>query len=166
MIDIATYQESMDQLLSLYREKKFWQAYDLVNELLDKYPCAVDLLVRRAMIIQLLDNKEGREIPSLDRAKQDLLLACQLAPNATEPFIELGHFEYAVMDDADEGMKHFITAQENADNGMKEALIGQIKCYVDKDELAKAKELLAQARQTYRDDDEIEMLCYELEDDD
>jgi len=164
MFDITKYKKSVDQLLSIYRKKQFWESYDLVNELLDQYPCAVDLLVLRSMIIQLLDKREGREVPSPDLVKQDLLIACQLAPGAIEPFIELGHFEYAVMDRPDEGMKHFITAQQNADNGMKAALIGRIKCHADMGEMQQAKELLAMARKNYADDDEIEILYYELED--
>ncbi|MDH5653127.1 MAG: hypothetical protein OEZ39_14820 [Gammaproteobacteria bacterium] len=61
-------------------------------------------------------------------------------------------------------MKHFITAQQNADNGMKAALIGRIKCHADMGEMQQAKELLAMARKNYADDDEIEILYYELED--
>lgn len=164
MTNIDVYHNSLQQVISLCKEKKFWAAYDLVNELLDKYPVTPSLLMRRAMIIQMLDTMEGREIPSLEQVKQDLLLACELAPEEIEPFIELGHFEYAVMDRPDEGMKHFITAQQNADNGMKEALIGRIKCHADMGEMQQAKELLALARKNYEDDDKIEMLYYELED--
>ena len=164
MTDIQSYSESRKRLLALYREQKFWDAYRLVEDLLTRYPASMEFLVQRATIIQLLNAKGNQELPSLSLAMQSLKEARELAPDAVEPLLELGHFAYAVNDDSAAGLEYFESAEEIAEAGLKEALVGQIRCHLDRGNRAQADRLLQRARLLFPDDDEVQMLHDEFED--
>jgi len=162
-MDISSFKQALAKVISLHREKKFAEAYELIEQLLLESPYSSNLLVKRAKLIQLLDD-ELSQPPTLEMAFDSLKQAHSLEPQSIEPCIELGYFEYAVNDQTAEGLKYFQLAQENAETGLKDALVGQIKCYMDMDDKMQAKKVLEKARVLFPDDDDVEDLFYELED--
>ncbi|BAZ29872.1 hypothetical protein NIES4074_23190 [Cylindrospermum sp. NIES-4074] len=161
-MNIELLKEHLAQLKILHNQKRYAEAFKLVEKLLEDYPYSVELLVKRAKIIQLLDN-DHIKTPSLETAKESLEIANSLAPQAIEPCIELGYFEYAINSCPGDAINHFDVARRNAELGLKEALIGQIKCYIDMKKISKARENMEEAKVFFPNDSEIGVLEFELQ---
>lgn len=129
------------------------------------------VLVHVASHLQLLDGELLSQIPYLDIARQSLEMARDLSPNLVEPYLELGYFEYAICDRSRKALKYFNIAEEKTQQdlieknkqNLKQIFIGKIKCYLDLDECDRAREELEKAQNLFPDDDELEILEYELE---
>lgn len=161
-MNIQSLKERLAQLNILHNQEKYAEAFKLVENLLEDYPYLVELLVKRAKIIQLLDNDDA-ESPSLETAKESLEIANMIAPQSIEPYIELGYFEYAINNCPGDAIKYFDVARTNAELGLKEAFIGEIKCYIDMNKISKARELIEKAKVFFPDDSEIGVLEFELQ---
>ncbi|WP_157162624.1 tetratricopeptide repeat protein [Cylindrospermum stagnale] len=146
----------------MHNQEKYAEAFKLVEKLLEDYPYSVELLVKRAKIIQLLDNDDAAT-PSLETAKESLKTANVIAPQSIEPCIELGYFEYAINNCPGDAINYFEAARKNAELGLKEALIGEIKCYIDMNKTSKAREIIEKAKIFFPDDSEIGFLEFELQ---
>jgi tetratricopeptide (TPR) repeat protein len=147
---------------SFHNQGKYAEALKLVEKLLNDYPYSVELLVKRAKIIQLLDNNDA-EIPSLETAIESLKIANIIAPKSIDTCIELGYFEYAINNCPGDAINYFDVARKNAELGLKEALMGEIKCYIDMENISQARELIEKAKVFFPDDSEIGVLEFELE---
>ena len=154
--------KEFEQLDTLFKNHKFKDALKLVEDLISQYPHSVELLVKYAKIIQLIDEKDLSKIPPLDVALESLKKAHMLAPRSIEPCLELGYFEYAVNDRPDEAVKYFEVAEEIAIEGLKDALMGLIKCNVEIGNMSHAKEILREAKAIFPDDIDIDILELEL----
>lgn len=162
-MDTQLLKEALDKLDALHREKKYGDALALVEGLLVQYPHLVALLIKRAKLIQLFDGSDVSKLPGLEAALESLQQAVMLAPEDITSRIELGHYEYAVNDRPSEAIKHFEAAQESAESGLKQALIGLIKCHADTKSLEQAKNLLERAKVFFPDDGAFRDLELELE---
>ncbi|MGL5064849.1 MAG: hypothetical protein ACRC62_33125 [Microcoleus sp.] len=163
MVNIQAYLESKEQLSKLYEQQKYGEAWQLLEKMLADYPYSIDLLVKRSKIIQLLDTEHIYELPSLDMAVESLQLSHLLAPDAIEPCLELGHFEYAVSDRPESAIKYFEAAKIQAHLQLKLATIGLIKCYIDLGKIFLARQTLETAKIWFSNDSDLGVIEFELE---
>ena len=162
-MNLQEFKERLDRIDDLYKQQGYESALQLVQTLLSDFPFSLELLVNYAKLLQLIDKDDMSNVPALDTALEYLKQAHFIAPDAIEPCIELGYFEYAVNDCASEAIQYFDAAQKNAESGLKKALIGQIKCYVDLDKRLQARECLDKAKLFFPDESEFGILELELE---
>ncbi|MEG4804239.1 hypothetical protein QUB63_25525 [Microcoleus sp. ARI1-B5] len=163
MMNIQAYLDSKEQLSNLYEQQKYGEAWKLLEKMLADYPCSIDLLVKRAKIIQLLDTEHISDLPSLDMAVESLKLSHLLAPDAIEPCLELGNFEYAVSDRPESAIKYFESAKIQAQLKLKLATIGLIKCYIDMGKISLARQTLETAKIWLANDSDLGVMEFELE---
>lgn len=163
-MDIQQFQQNLEHLNTLHKNHKYEEALKLVQEMMTDYPYSVELLVKRAKLIQLLEVEDSfSEVTDLDMAVSSLDLAHLLAPNAIEPCLELGYFNYAINDSPEQAIIYFDVAQKNAELGLKEALTGQIKCYLEMGDISQAKSSLDKAKVFFPDESNWGILELELE---
>lgn len=94
-----------DQVDSLFSARKF----DEICVLLKQYDALPsELLLRKSAAIQLADDAAGYE---LEDAKSALVAATKIGLKSPLPWIELGHFMFAVEDNAAEALKCFERAE-------------------------------------------------------
>jgi tetratricopeptide (TPR) repeat protein len=163
MMNLQAYLESKEQLSKLYEQQKYGEAWKLLEKLLTDYPYSIDLLVKRAKIIQLLDTEHISDIPSLDMAVESLQQSHVLAPDAIDPCLELGNFEYAVSDRPESAIKYFESAKIQAQLKLKLATIGLIKCYIDMGKISLARQTLETAKIWLSNDSDLGVIEFELE---
>ncbi len=163
MMNIQAYLESKEQLSKLYEQQKYGEAWKLLEKMLADYPYSIDLLVKRAKIIQLLDTEHISDIASLDMAMESLQVSHLLAPDAIEPCLELGNFEYAVSDRPESAIKYFESAKIQAQLQLKLATIGLIKCYIDMGKISLARQTLETAKIWLANDSDLGVIEFELE---
>ncbi|HBB36072.1 MAG TPA: hypothetical protein DDZ80_07570 [Cyanobacteria bacterium UBA8803] len=161
-MDVKKFKVALDRVNELHKQREYDSAIKLVQELIACSPYSVDLLVKYAKLIQLLD-KDSSEFSPLEAAPRILKLAHLISPDSIKPCIELGYFEYAVNDSPFQAMQYFQMAQEKAESSLKEVLIGQIKCYIDINNISQASEVLERAKLFFPDDIDIKMIEAELE---
>jgi predicted Zn-dependent protease len=132
----------------LAKVKRDWLArrYDRalaeVNRLLQEWPDNPHLLVTWADLIQLQDSHEG---PTLAEAKAAYQRATELDSESPAPLVELGHFLYALDDDATTANKAFSKAISLCKNLLTEALVGQAKALTELGFKSEALACLAEA---------------------
>ena len=153
--------DALSQLRTLRRERRFGEALALVERLLKEGPSSAELLVLRAQLLQLAP--ETHMADPLAAAEESLAQACALAPDAVEPLIEMGHFLYAVKDRPANALTQFEAAERLARAGLKDALIGKIKCLAQLGRQAEARAEMATAAEIFPDDTDLGVLQAELD---
>lgn len=143
MIGTSKFIKGIEHSNRLRRAEKYQEALYEVDALLEVSPSHPYLLVQRSQLIQLSD--EDCPHP-LEQARDDLKAACRNAPNSPDAWIELGHYQYAIEDDADRASRSFRTAIELARDALFQALYGQVKVLKEKGDDAGAFSALAEAR--------------------
>lgn len=161
-MDVETWQQSLNQIDHLYKQRDYVSALKLVKSLLVYCPYSVELLIRYAKLIQLLNKEHKSEFSSLNPAFESLNLAYSLAPYNPETCIELGYFEYKVFAHCDRAMSYFETATSHAKLALKAALTGQIKCYIDRRRFSEARKILEEAKNFFCNDSDLSLLELEL----
>ena len=154
---------TIERLDALNSQRDYWDALKLVEEILAQCPYSSFFLVKKAQIIQLLNKCKESEIPPLSVVEECLKFANLLGPNSIESYIESGCFEYTVKDNPKDALEYFETARKNAEKGLKSALIGKIKCYLDMGRMSEAKDQLANAKVLFPEDDEFVEIEFEIE---
>ncbi|MFB2974970.1 tetratricopeptide repeat protein [Microseira sp. BLCC-F43] len=163
-MNIQDFKESLEKLDALHQQQDYESALKLVQDLLADFPYSVELLIKYAKLIQLIDKDDLANFPSLNEAREKLEISHLIDPKSIEACIELGNFEYAINDSASEAIRYFNAGEEIAKSGLKAAMIGQIKCYADLGDISQAKEILRKAKEFFPDDSELGILAFELED--
>ena len=132
----------------LARIRREWRAGQYANALAHAdrlrrdWPDNPQLLVLWAGLVQLQDTEDG---PTLDDAKAAYQRAVELDDQSPAPLIELGHFLYAVQDDAEAASKYFDKAIDLCKRLLKEALLGQAKALAELERNAEAFACIAQS---------------------
>jgi tetratricopeptide (TPR) repeat protein len=154
--------DALSELRTLRRERRFGEGLALVERLLREGSSSAELLVFRAQMLQLAP---ATDMPDpLAAAEESLAQACALAPDAVEPRIEMGHFLYAVKDRPADALTQFEAAERLARAGLKDALIGKIKCLAQLGRQSEARAEMATAAEMFPDDTDLGVLQAELED--
>ena len=132
----------LNQVRRHRRRGEYREALCRVQKLLDEWPDLPGLLVLRAELIQLQD-EDG---PDLKEVKESLERAMVLDNESVSARVELGHFLFAVEDNARDALKEFRYAATLSRTQLIEALSGQIEALHelgrDQDALGCFKELL------------------------
>ena len=127
---------------AFWREGKYQQALNEVNDLVRNWADNPRLLVMRACLIQLQDNESG---PSLEDAKADLQRAILLDDQSPSPLVELAHFQLAVEDNPRVACKTFERVANLTRVLLKEALLGQADALSELDRRQEALARLVEA---------------------
>jgi tetratricopeptide (TPR) repeat protein len=154
------FRDSVADLSTLIAEKRLAEALRLVEELLEKSPGSVLLLIKRAMLIQL--QEDSTDLPPLEAARESLERAIEAEPDSIEPYIELGNFEYAVADDPLTALGLFEEAASHAENSLKAALIGTVKCQLELGRADEARRTIERGKTYFPNDLELMLLEEEL----
>jgi tetratricopeptide (TPR) repeat protein len=101
---------------------RYGRALAAIDELLQAWPDNPRLLIMRAQLIQLQANENA---PALDQAKAALRRAVDLDEESPAALIELGHFLFAVDDNAAAASKCFTKAIALCKGLLKDALVGK-----------------------------------------
>lgn len=96
--------EAKEKVSKLCEERRFAEAIKVIDNALSISPCFVPLLIKKAHIIQLL-NDEDDTYGTLELSKELLEKAAMLDEFAVYPKIELAHFLYAVEDNSIDGLE-------------------------------------------------------------
>jgi tetratricopeptide (TPR) repeat protein len=162
-MDLHFYETETARMEELASQEHFEEALAIAEHLLTQFPVSPYLLMKRGFLIQLYN---GEELPqrTLEAARESLVSACALAPDYVQPRIELGHFLYAIDDEAGEGLEQFQIARDQAETDLQEALIGEAKCYVDRGRFQHASEVVARLLAIFPDNAEALRLEAEFAD--
>lgn len=128
---------------SAWRAGRHARALAEVDRLLQLYCDNPHLLVLRGQLIQLQDDGGT---PTLEDAKVAFQRAAALDEQSPAALIELGHYVFAVEDDAEAASKHFHKAITLCKALLKEALLGQASAL---SELGRRHESLACVAEAY-----------------
>lgn len=138
----SSFSRGVAQVHRAWNSGKHRQALQLVDELLKSWPENPSLLVLRAELIQSADFDDA---PPLNEAKDALVRAVELNPDAAEPRLELAHFLFAVEDNRKEAIKHFDEAQKICERQLRETLTAKAKALAELGRKEEALKCLAQA---------------------
>ncbi|MEM9489869.1 MAG: hypothetical protein AAGC55_12030 [Myxococcota bacterium] len=160
-MDWEDYKTSVRQLDALIAERRLDAALAHVDRLLASSPGSVALLIKQATLRQL--QNDDAQTPTLADCRQSLERAIELEPNAVEPYVELGHLDYAVADDPQTALISFEKAVESAAKGLKEGLIGMAKCQLELGQLDAVQKIIEYLKLLFPDDLDVAMLEDECE---
>jgi tetratricopeptide (TPR) repeat protein len=140
---VESLKRGVSKALRLWREGRRDLALSQIDRLLEMWPDNPRLLVMRAKLIQLQDDVEG--IPTLEDARSDLIRAAGLDEDSPDPLIELGHFLFAVQDDAKNASRYFDKAVHLSVDLLTQALVGHAQALAELGQEAKASASLMTA---------------------
>ena len=118
---MAGYKRATAEIRSLRGRRKFAEALASVDALLEEWPDQPALLVLRGELVQLQDEKG----PPLEDAAASLKRATALDERNADAWLELGHFQFAVEDDAKAAEKSFGSSIAASSESLIAALIGR-----------------------------------------
>lgn len=130
---IASYKRGIAEIRALMTRRKHADALVAVDALLAQWPDQPAILVLRGELIQLQDENG----PPLDAAAAALKRAATLDDRNADTWLELGHFQFAVEDDAKAAEKSFSQAIAAGSESLIAALIGRAAAL---DELGRKRE--------------------------
>ena len=122
--------------------RKFDVAFAQADNLLKEWPDNPHLLVLWADLVQLLDTQEG---PTLADAKAAYQRAAELDKESPEALIGLGHFLYAIEDDAKAASDCFAKAITLCRDWLRQTLKGKAEALSEIGRHQEAFECLAEA---------------------
>ncbi len=155
--DMQAITNGLNELDALHAAGAFDDALTLIDSLIEQYPYCAMLWTKRGKLMQLADDDKI----SLNDIQASFERACILAPSDPEPQLELGYFLYAVQDDAKAGSTHFAAAVTQADDSLRDALAGHLRCAVELGDDITTTSLLDRMRQVFSADD-LDALCDEI----
>jgi tetratricopeptide (TPR) repeat protein len=142
MKPVRPFKRGVARVRHLWLAKKYEDALAEVSRLLKDWPDNPHLLVMWADLVQLQDTEEG---PTLEDAKAAYQRATELDPQAPEALMELGHYYFAIEDDAESAGKCYAKAITLCKQFLKEALLAQAKALAERERESDALACLAEA---------------------
>jgi tetratricopeptide (TPR) repeat protein len=142
MKSTASFKRAMGAIRSRMASRKYAEALAQVEALLGQWEDQPALLVLRGELIQLRD--EGG--PSLQEAAEALKRATTLDERNADTWLELGHFQFAVEDDAKEAEKSFAQAVAASGASLIAALLGRAAALEELGRKSEAFDCLSAAR--------------------
>ncbi|MBI3823039.1 MAG: hypothetical protein HY289_10230 [Planctomycetes bacterium] len=143
MKSLKSYKQGSARIRRNWRAGRFAQALAEVDRLLTEWPDNPSLLVAQADLIQLQDSEDG---VSLEHAKAAYLRAAELDSESPGPLVELGHYLYAIDDEAGAASKAYAKAIRMCKSLLTEALVGQAKALTELGRKTEALCCLAEAQ--------------------
>ncbi len=121
MKSTAGYKRALAEVQSLLARRKYGEALANVDALMGDWPDQPALLVLRGELIQL----QAEDGPPLEDAAAALKRAVALDDRNADAWLELGHFQFAVEDDAKAAEKCFSRAIGASSAALVAALLGR-----------------------------------------
>ena len=138
----ANYKRQIKAIRALMADQKYAQALNEVDKLLQEWQDQPALLVLRAELIQLQE-KDG---PPLEDAAEALKRATTLHEQNGDAWLELGHFQFAVEDNAKAAEKSFAHAVDASRETLIAALLARAAALEELDRKREAFDCLSAAR--------------------
>ena len=138
----ASFKRGLAQVKREWQAGRYDRALSAVNRLLDDWPDNPRLLVAWADLVQLQDGANG---PTLDEAKAAYQRSADLDDQSPAALTELGHFLYAVEDDAKAADQVFAKAAALSRRQLREALLARTKALLELGRKAEAFGCLREA---------------------
>jgi tetratricopeptide (TPR) repeat protein len=142
MKSLKSYKQGSAKIRREWVARRYEKALAEAARLLQEWPDNPSLLVMWADLIQLQAADRG---PPLEQARAAYERAADLDSEGAAPLIELGHFHYAVEDDASAASKAYAKAIERSKTLLIDALLGQAKALTELGRKPEALACLAQA---------------------
>lgn len=142
MTPTSSYQKNLEKARRAADQERYDLAFTQIDRLLQAWPDNPHLLVQWANLLQLQEDDKG---PSIEDAKAALKRAVALDEQSPMPLIELGHYLYALDDDAEAASKTFARAITLCKSLLREALVGQAKALGELERKHEALACLAEA---------------------
>ena len=143
---IGNYNRTMTVIRSLMGARKYVEALVQLDALLNEWEDQPALLVLRGELIQLQD-EDG---PALDQAAVALKRAAALDERNADAWLELGHFQFAVDDDAKAAEKSFARGVMASSESLIAALLGRAAALEELGRKREAFDCLSMARHLQR----------------
>jgi tetratricopeptide (TPR) repeat protein len=138
----ASYKRAVAAIRSFRQRHKYAEALASLEALLNQWPDQPVLLLLRAELIQLQD-EQG---PRLDDAAIALKRAVALDDGNADAWLELGHFQFAIKDDARAAEKSFVQAIGASSATLIAALVGRAAALEELGRNSEAFDCLSAAR--------------------
>ena len=142
MKPLGPFKRGLARVRQEWRSGRYAAALAETSRLLKQWPDNPQLLVTWADLIQLQDAEEG---PTLAEAKAAYRRAAVLDDQSPAPLIELGHYLYAIEDDAKAASPLFTKAVSLARRQLRQALMAQAKALMELDRKREAFGCLKEA---------------------
>jgi len=142
MKPVASFKRGLAKVQREWRARRYDRALVELDELLQDWPENPQLLIMRGQLIQL---QEGSEGPSLEQAKAALKRAADLDQESPVALLELGHYLFAVEDNAEAAEKCFSKAIASCRQLLLEALLAKAKVLTELERRSDALACLAEA---------------------
>jgi tetratricopeptide (TPR) repeat protein len=142
MKSTVSYKRALAEIRSLRQRRRYVGALAAVDALLNQWPDQPALLVLRGELIQLQD-EDG---PPLDDVVAALKRAVALDDRNADAWLELGHFQFAVEDDAKAADKTFAQAVAASRATLIAALVGRAAALEEMGRKREAFDCLSVAR--------------------
>ncbi len=152
------FREGLERADELARTEHIEEALAEIERLSKEEPNSSELLVRSAMLRQLSKREH-----SLEQVEGSLREASLRSPGLLNAQLELGHCLYAVRDRPGEALEYFAQTRRDALALLKEAMIGEIRCYADLNVRESQWETLAEAESIFPRDPDLSILRADLE---
>ena len=165
-MDLEAYLQDLERMRSLSNAQNYDEALKIVENTLTHGIFSSELFLLRGRLIQLADSSADTSLLNVENALQSLEIANRLAPNYIEPIVELAHIKYAgYIARAKEALEDFKQAESKALLGLEDALIGQVKCHKELNEIDNARLVLRRLKDLSPDDANHKILQLEMEED-
>ncbi|MDE1465578.1 hypothetical protein [Spartinivicinus poritis] len=125
------FSNELKELSSARENKDYPKAYSVCLNLLESNYQSPIIWAVLGVLIQVMDDSEEAEVPSLEYAGKCFEVACKLSSERINPFIELGYFNYVANGDSKKALQQFEVSRRAAIDLALEAIEGELKCYVD-----------------------------------
>jgi tetratricopeptide (TPR) repeat protein len=142
MKGIANYKRQTRAIRALMSDRKYAQALEELDKLLQEWHQQPALLVLRGELIQLQEENG----PPLEEAADALKRATVLHENDAGAWLELAHFQFAVEDNTKAAEKSFARAVDISRETLVAALIGRAAALDELNRKSEAFDCLSAAR--------------------
>jgi tetratricopeptide (TPR) repeat protein len=142
MKPLTTFKRGVAKVRRDWKEGRYDNALAEVDRLLKEWPDNPQLLVMWADLVQLQEKANG---PSLEDAKAAYRRAVELDGECSPGLVELGHFLYALEDDAKSASKTYEKAIVAYRRLLIEVLLGKAKALHEMERVAEARACLDEA---------------------
>src|SRR5262249_25621094 len=142
MKPLTTFKRGVAKVRRDWKEGRYEVALAEVDRLLKEWPDNPQLLVMWADLIQLQEQANGS---SLEGAKAAYRRAAELDGEGSPALVELGHFLYALEDDAKSASKAYEKAIVAYRRLLIEALLGKAKALHEMERVTEARACLDEA---------------------
>jgi tetratricopeptide (TPR) repeat protein len=151
---------SLKQIKEQLKSNDFSKTLDLINQAIEQRILYPEILILKANCLQISD--KGKE--TLEDIQRIYEQALTIDENYCNALIELGYFNYAVMDNAKLGKNYFNKALTLLKSKLNETIVGLGKCIEEIDSQEAATKFIHEIKSNLLETSEINEYLQQLKD--